>query len=50
MNRIDNIDYCIHYLLQQNQVEADVPTSLVEKQRLLRAQMEGKKTKAKKNG
>lgn len=39
MNRIDNIDYCIHYLLQQNHVEADVPTSLVEKQRLLRALM-----------
>lgn len=39
MNRIDNIDYCIHYLLQQNHVETEVPTSLVEKQRLLRALM-----------
>ena len=37
MNRIENIDFCIHYLMQQNNVEAEIPTTLVEKQRLLRA-------------
>ena len=37
MNRIENIDFCIRYLMQQNNVEAEIPTTLVEKQRLLRA-------------
>ena len=37
MNRIENIDFCIHYLMQQNNVAAEIPTTLVEKQRLLRA-------------
>ena len=37
MNRIENIDFCIRYLMQQNNVEAEIPTTLAEKQRLLRA-------------
>jgi O-acetyl-ADP-ribose deacetylase (regulator of RNase III) len=37
MNRIENIDFCIRYLMQQNNVAAEIPTTLVEKQRLLRA-------------
>ena len=37
MNRIENIDSCIRYLMQQNNVEAEIPTTLAEKQRLLRA-------------
>ena len=37
MNRIENIDSCIRYLMQQNNVEAEIPATLAEKQRLLRA-------------
>ena len=39
MNRIENIDFCIRYLLEQNRVEAEMPDTLKEKQRLLRALM-----------
>lgn len=39
MDRIENIDYCIRYLLEQNRTQADIPASLPEKQRLLRALM-----------
>ncbi len=39
MNRIENIDFCIRYLLEQNRVEAGMPDTLKEKQRLLRALM-----------
>ena len=39
MNRIDNIDFCIRYLLEQDKVEAEIPDTLTEKQRLLRALM-----------
>ena len=36
-NRIENIDFCIRYLLEQNKVEAGMPGTLREKQQLLRA-------------
>lgn len=39
MDRIENIDYCIRYLLEHNRTQADIPASLPEKQRLLRALM-----------
>lgn len=39
MDRIENIDYCIRHLLEQNRTQADIPTTLPEKQRLLRALM-----------
>ena len=39
MDRIENIDYCISYLLEQNRTQADIPATLPEKQRLLRALM-----------
>ena len=39
MNRIDNIDFCIRYLLEQDKVEAEIPDTLADKQRLLRALM-----------
>lgn len=39
MNRIENIDFCIRYLLEQNRVEAEMPDTLREKQLLLRALM-----------
>ena len=39
MNRIENIDFCIRYLLEQNHNQADIPAKLAEKQRLLRALM-----------
>ena len=39
MDRIENIDFCIRYLLEQNHTQADIPTTLAEKQRLLRALM-----------
>ncbi|MBR6441861.1 MAG: protein-ADP-ribose hydrolase [Bacteroidales bacterium] len=39
MDRIENIDFCIRYLLQQDKVEAVIPSSLAEKQQLLRALM-----------
>ena len=37
MDRIENIDFCIRYLMQQNKVVAELPATLEEKQRLLRA-------------
>lgn len=37
MNRIENIDFCIRYLMEQNNTQADIPAELVGKQRLLRA-------------
>ena len=39
MNRIENIDFCIRYLLEQNKVEAEIPDTLHDKQQLLRALM-----------
>lgn len=39
MDRLENIDFCIRYLMRQNGVEAEVPTTLEGKQRLLRALM-----------
>lgn len=39
MDRIENIDFCIRYLLEQNRRQADIPATLPEKQRLLRALM-----------
>lgn len=39
MNRIDNIDLCIQYLLEQTGVKATIPETLGERQRLLRALM-----------
>ena len=39
MNRLENIDFCIQYLLKQNGVEASIPNALREKQQLLRALM-----------
>ncbi|MCR5821612.1 MAG: protein-ADP-ribose hydrolase [Bacteroidales bacterium] len=37
MKRIENIDLCIRYLLEQNKVQAEMPVTLQEKQLLLRA-------------
>lgn len=39
MDRIENIDYCIRYLLEQNRAEAEIPKTLAKKQCLLRALM-----------
>lgn len=39
MNRTENIDFCIRYLLKQNGIATDIPDSLAEKQQLLRALM-----------
>ena len=39
MDRIENIDFCIRYLLEQNHMHADIPATLSERQRLLRALM-----------
>ena len=39
MNRSENIDYCIRYLLKQNDVKADTPHTMYEKRQLLRALM-----------
>ena len=39
MDRIENIDYCIRYLLKQNQAEAEIPKKLEDKKLLLRALM-----------
>lgn len=39
MNRIENIDFCIRYLLEQNQMEAEIPMKLHDKMRLLRILM-----------
>lgn len=37
--RLNNLDYCIQYLLRQNNAEAEVPATLEGKQRLLRVLM-----------
>ena len=39
MDRIENIDYCIRYLLKQNQAEAEIPQKLEDKKLLMRALM-----------
>ncbi len=39
MDRLANLDFCIQYLMRQNGVDADVPTTLEDRQRLLRALM-----------
>ena len=39
MNRIENIDFCIRYLLEQNGVQAEMSDTLQDKQLLLRALM-----------
>ena len=36
-NRIENIDFCIRYLQEQNEVQAEIPETLHDKQQLLRA-------------
>jgi O-acetyl-ADP-ribose deacetylase (regulator of RNase III) len=37
MGRIENIDFCIRYLMQQDRVEVEIPDTLARKQQLLRA-------------
>lgn len=37
MDRLENIDFCIRYLMRQGGIEAEVPPTLEGKQRLLRA-------------
>ena len=39
MDRIENIDYCIRYLLKQNQAEAEIPQKLEDKKLLMHALM-----------
>ena len=39
MDRLENIDYCIRYLLEQDHAEAEIPQKLHDKQQLLRALM-----------
>lgn len=39
MNRIENIVFCIRYLLEQNGVQTEISKTLQEKQLLLRALM-----------
>ena len=39
MDRLENLDFCIRYLMRQDGVEADIPPTLEGKQRLLRALM-----------
>ena len=39
MNRIENIDFCIRYLMEQDKVDVEMPETLREKQQLLRALM-----------
>jgi hypothetical protein len=34
MDRIENIDFCIRYLLEQNHMHADIPAELTGKQQL----------------
>lgn len=38
-HRLKNLDFCIHYLLRQEKVQAEVPMTLEGKQRLLRILM-----------
>ena len=39
MGRIENIDFCIRYLMQQDSVEVEMPDTLAGKQQMLRALM-----------
>ena len=39
MDRLENLDTCLHYLMEQNHVQTEIPTTLDEEQRLLRALM-----------
>ncbi|MBQ9587139.1 MAG: protein-ADP-ribose hydrolase [Bacteroidales bacterium] len=39
MDRLENLDFCIRYLMRQNGIDADVPTTLKDRQLLLRALM-----------
>jgi len=39
MDRIENIDFCIRYLLKQNHAQAEIPCTLRDKRQLLRALM-----------
>lgn len=39
MNRTDNLDYCIRYLMKQLEAKAVIPAKLQDKQRLLRSLM-----------
>lgn len=39
MNRLANIDYCIRHLMRQERVEAKIPTTLKERQKMLRVLM-----------
>lgn len=39
MDRIENIDFCIRYLLKQNHAQAEIPHKLSDKRQLLRALM-----------
>lgn len=39
MNRNENVDFCIRYLLRQNDVQAEIPKRLNDKKRLLRVLM-----------
>lgn len=39
MDRIENIDFCIRYLLKQNHAQAEIPSKLSDKRQLLRALM-----------
>jgi len=39
MDRLENIDFCIRYLMEQDKVEAEMPDTLEGKQRLMRALM-----------
>ncbi len=34
MDRIENIDFCIRYLLEQNHMHADIQTDLAGRQQL----------------
>ena len=34
MDRIENIDFCIRYLMEQNHTQADIPAELAGKQQL----------------
>ena len=39
MDRIENIDFCIRYLMQQNEATAVIPNGLYDKKKMLRALM-----------
>lgn len=39
MDRIENLDFCIRYLMEQDRVQADIPEGLHDKRQMLRALM-----------